>query len=153
MRHLQSELIPNKLKLSYVSVAVESLLELLKRYFDLNFWWLVFNRMCPCRVPVSCPSTCSWSGTQQRRSTSLATPVSTALDSATAPTTRASSSTQRPGPAGGVPLTSRAKLHSRWAPAIPLSSNAQTMIRSPLHPAESSQKRPPKTGLRLIEGW
>lgn len=96
------------------------------------------------RVQASCPSTCSWSATRQRTSTSLTTPVSTAPDSATAPTTRVSSCTRRPGHAGGVPLTSPVKLHSRWAPATRLFSNVLITIRSHLHPAEPAQKREPK---------
>lgn len=92
---------------------------------------------------MSCPSTCSWSATQPRSSINRVTPVFTALDSATALTTRASSSTQRLGRGAGVPLTSPVKHPSRWAPATRLSWNARTTIRSPLHPAEWSQKRLP----------
>lgn len=98
--------------------------------------------MFPCRARVSCLSTSSWNATRLRRSTNPVTPASTALDSATAPTTRVSSSTQRPGHVDGVHLTSRAKLRSRWAAATLLSSNAPTMIRPPPHPAESSQAGP-----------
>lgn len=96
------------------------------------------------RAQASCPCTCSWSATRQRRSTSLATRASTGLASATAPTTRASSSTRRSGRVGEVPPTSRAKRLSRWAPATLLSSNAPTTIKSPLRPAEGGGQRSPE---------
>lgn len=89
-----------------------------------------------CRAPASCQSTCSWSATQQRSSTSPAIPASTVLASATAPTTLVSSSTRRPGHVDGAPQTSRVKLPFRWVPATLLSSNVLTMIRCPLRPAE-----------------
>lgn len=89
-----------------------------------------------CRALASCQSTCSWSATQQRSSTSPAIPASTVLASATAPTTLVSSSTRRPGHVDGAPQTSRVKLPFRWVPATLLSSNVLTMIRCPLRPAE-----------------
>lgn len=104
----------------------------------MHSYMLTCFKSLDCRVQASCLSTCSWSATQQRRSTSLATPVSTALVSVTALTTRASSSTQRPGHGDEAPRTSPVKLHCKWALATLLSSNAPTMIRSPLRPVEGS---------------